>query len=359
MKIIYSYNKNPTEAIYWEKEIRGASGPDAEFIPFNHGRFLDPFEYRRAQLLDDLYDRNDPRLLRMYAALQETIREQQADVLLADNCFPYHPEFLRPLKIFKVQRTTDGSLAAYDRDFAHLHAYDYVLYYGPGYSRHIDMKEKLSYCRAYEADLLPLGSFDALCDRSKTADTILQHERDIDVIFIGSLHVLKMAFLARIKKRFGAKFVLRGLSSVKRNVYFNARHGFPGWITPIEVSEYAPLYQRAKIGINFHIRDEYAVGNYRLFDLPANGVMQISDGGELLDRLFRVGEEVVPYGKDDDICQIIEHYLNNDEERRRVALGGFERVNREYRVDTLLRKAAVLIAGQLAKSRNKSRTQLS
>ena len=34
---------------------------------------------------------------------------------------------------------------------------------------------------------------------------------------------------------------------------------------------------------------------YRLFDLPANGVMQISDGGDYLEQFFSVGEEIVSY----------------------------------------------------------------
>ena len=49
--------------------------------------------------------------------------------------FPYHPEFLRTIPQYKFLRTSDGPLAAYDRDFAYVHAYDPVLYHSPAYSR--------------------------------------------------------------------------------------------------------------------------------------------------------------------------------------------------------------------------------
>ncbi|MFT3858148.1 MAG: glycosyltransferase [Aquabacterium sp.] len=342
MKIIYSFNKTGFEEAYWTREIAGASGDGHQFIPFNHGRFADPSRYLRAQLLDNLYFAQDPSLMRLYAELSRLIGETGADVLLVDNCFPYHPEFLRSLDIYKVLRTTDGPMTAYDRDFAYVHAYDHVLYHSPAYSRDLTMAEKLAYCGARRADFWPLCAFDALCDRTKTEANILSHRRDIDVVFVGALHLNKMPMLARVKRALGKKLELRGLASWKKNLYFNAVYGAPGWVRPLPFEGYVPLYQRAKIGINVHNRGDYTVGGYRLFDLPANGVMQISDGGVFLDAFFKPGVEIESYKDADELIDKVRFYLAHDDERQRIALNGFKRVQSEYMARDALRRAAAL-----------------
>jgi hypothetical protein len=343
MKIIYSFNKRGFEADYWYREIAAANSESYQFLPFNHDPYLDPNLYVRAQLLDNLYYQEHPGLKRMYAALDRLIRDSGADVLIVDNCFPYHPDYLKKVLLYKVLRTTDGPLTAYDRDFAYLHAYDHILYHSPAYNRDMGMEEKLLYCGAKRVDFWPLASFDALCDPSKTDIDILSGKRDIDVIFIGALHVNKMPLLAAVKKALGRRLHLHGTTSLKKNVYFNVKYGFPGCVRPVAFTHYVPLYQRAKIGINIHNRGDYTVGSYRLFDLPANGVMQISDGGEYLKQFYSVGEEIVSYQNTDQLIDKIKFYLMNDKEREMIALNGFKRVRKEYRIAGLLSKAGDLI----------------
>jgi hypothetical protein len=164
MRILYSYNKSDYEARYWHQEIASASTDDVVFLPFNHGTYLDPKKYVRAQLLDNLYYEGVSLLLKMYSDLQDTISAERIDVLLVDNCAPYHPEFLRKLNLYKVLRTSDGPLAAYDRDFPYCHAYDHVLYHSRAYSNELTMPEKLSYIGVRRADFWPMCVFDAMRD---------------------------------------------------------------------------------------------------------------------------------------------------------------------------------------------------
>jgi spore maturation protein CgeB len=344
MRVIYSFNKRGFEADYWTREIAAASSAECEFIPFNHDPYLEIRHYVRAQLLDNAYYAEHAGLKRLYADIQRLIRDVGADALLVDNACPYHPDFLRTLGVYKVLRTSDGPMAAYDRDFPYVHAFDHVLYHSPAYSRDMGMEEKLLYCGAKRADFWPFGSFDAMCDPTRTEADILARPRDIDVVFVGALHVNKMPMLARVKKAFGSRLRLYGLSSLKRNAYFNVMHGFPGWVRPLPFDGYVRLYQRAKVGINVHNRGDYTVGGYRLFDLPANGVMQISDGGPFLGSFFDVGTEVVGYRDADDLIDRVRHYLAHDAERERIALAGFKRVRRDYRIATLLQRAGRLIA---------------
>ena len=343
MNIVYSFNKTGFEADYWQKEIAGGSTNILRYIPFNHGVYIDPQLYIRAQLLDDLYFGKHPALMRLYAGFEATLKETRAEAVIVDNCQPYHPDYLRKIPVYKVLRTSDGPLSAYDRDFAYVHAFDQVLYHSPAYSPEMGMAEKLQYLGAKNCDFWPQALFDAMCDATKTEESLLAADRDIDIIFIGALFPGKMPLLAKVKKAFGSRCRIYGLTNLKKNLYFNLKYGFPGWVRPARFEEYVPLYQRSKIGINIHNRGDYTVGSYRLFDLPGNGVMQISDGGEFLESFFRVGEEIIGYRDADDLIDKLRHYLDRDEERKRIALNGHRRVMRDHRIRHRLHQAVELI----------------
>jgi spore maturation protein CgeB len=349
LTIVYSFNKRGYEARYWEREIAEASHERVRFVPFNHDPYLDAHRYVRAQLLDNLYERRDPDLLRLYADFERTLREHGAQAVIVDNYPPYHPDYLRGLDVYRVLRIADGPLCAYDRDFAYLHAYHHVLYHSPAYSRDLNMAEKLRYCGAGNTDLWPLALFDAAFDPTKTEATLLAERRDVDVVFIGALHLNKMSLLAKVKKAFGRRLRLHGLTSLKRNVYFNLKYGFPGWVRPAPFEAYVPLYQRTKIGINVHNRGKYTVGSYRLFDLPGNGVMQLSDGDEYLEAFFRDGEEIVGYKNADDLVDKLRYYLDHDRERQAIALNGYRRVMRDHRFRHRMHEVESLIRRGMAR----------
>jgi spore maturation protein CgeB len=343
MKILYSYNKSNFEEKYWNKELKLANCKDFEIIPFNHGNYFDISKILRAQLLDNLFYQHDKGLLTLYKSLKEIISQKNIDVLVVDNCFPYHPEFLASLNVFKVIRTTDGPVAAFDRDFAYVHSYDLVLYHSPAFSEYLTYPQKLNQLGISSHEFWPFASFRSMRDPNLTVDNLFQHERDIDVIFVGALHFDKMPLLAHLKKRLGKKFRFNGLSSIKRNIYFNVKYGFPGWVHPIAGDEHSKLYRRAKVGINIHNRGKFTVGSYRLFDLPANGVLQISDGGEYLDSFFKTGSEILNYDSVDELVDLIDFYLNNQTLRNEIALEGFKKAIAIYDIKVSLTKMYELI----------------
>lgn len=341
--VVYSFNKKGFEAEFWMREIAAASNADVRFIPFNHDPYVPVPSYIRGQLLDNLYYEQHPGLRRLYDDVTTLIRREKVDALMVDNCPPYHPDFLRTLKVHKVLRVADGPLSAYDRDFVYVHAYDQIFYHSPAYSRDLGMKEKLFYVGAKSCELWPHAAFEAGYDPSLDEEAVFGHERDIDIIFVGAIYENKMPLLARVRKEFGKRFVMRGIASLKKNLYFNAKFGFPGWVRPLPFEQYVPLYQRAKIGINVHNRGKYTVGSYRLFELPANGVMQISDGGEYLNAFFEPEREIVGYDTADELIDRIRFYLEHDQEREAIARAGYRRVVRDHRMGLRLRQAGELI----------------
>jgi spore maturation protein CgeB len=342
LRAIYSFNKTGFEERYWRRELTYRRGDDW-IVPFNHGDYVDPGRVARAQLLDNLYYARDPALMALYANVERLIAEAGADCLIVDNVLPYHPEFLRKLGIYKVLRTTDGPITAYERDIPYVHAYDHVLHHSPAYSAEINMEDKLRYVGAKRTNLWPLALFDQMFDAQKQEEELFSQPRDIDVIFVGGMFVNKMPVLATLKKALGSRLMLRGKSNLKANAYFNVRYGFPGWVRPIAFDDYVPLYQRARIGINVHNRGKYTIGNYRMFDLPANGVMQICDGDEYLGDFYREGEEVVGYSSADDLVDKVLYYLEHPEECARIARNGYRRVVAEHRIGKRLDQLGELV----------------
>jgi spore maturation protein CgeB len=290
--------------------------------------------------------------MRMYADVRELATRERATALIVDNCFPYHPDWLRTFDIYKVIRTSDGPLTAYDRDFAYIHAYDHVLYHSPAYSRDLDMRDKLLYVGARHVDFWPFAIFDAAFDPSHTEESLFARPRDIDVVFVGFPYLGKLPVFARLKKALGSRLVMHGFD-YRYNLYFNARYGWPGWVGPplTPGRQYVDVYERAKIGFNVHNRGDYTVGSYRLFELPANGVMQISDGGEHLEAFFETGREIVSYRTVDEMIDKIRYYLAHGEEREEVARNGYRRAMRDHRIAHRLREAGALITRGIADSR--------
>ncbi|MES4787375.1 MAG: hypothetical protein C4294_17985 [Nitrospiraceae bacterium] len=122
----------------------------------------------------------------------------------------------------------------------------------------------------------------------------------------------------------------------------NVHYGYGAWIRPVSFQERVKLYQRAKIGFNIHW-NEYGLGNQRLYHLPANGVMQICDCPKHLDRIFKVGEEVIAYRDTDDLIAKLFYYLAHAEERQAIARQGYQRTMRDYRFGVVARRAAELM----------------
>jgi spore maturation protein CgeB len=342
MRIVCSFNKLGIEAQYWKREIEAASDAEHTFIPFDHTPYLNPYRYLEAWQLDRLYRSGSSELRSMYRDLRAVVRDMGADALIVNNCPPYHPEFLKDLNVYRVLNSSDDPDSTYRRNIPYLHAYHHVLFADPVYSADLDMQQKMRYCGMANADWCPLGVMDFEMDANATEDSLARQDRDIEVVYVGSFFRQKLPLIAEVKRAMGRRVRIYGWYKPKHMAYFIARHGYPGWIRSVSFDERRSLYQRARIGFNIHW-NEYGLGNQRLYHLPANGVMQISDCAEHLHRVFEVGREIEAYRNVDELIDKLRFYLARPEERERIALAGFRRTMKEYRFGPLLRRAADLI----------------
>ena len=349
LRILYSHNKTGIEAQHWDAELRNASDDRFEFIPFNHGPYAPLFA--NAGDLDLAYRRDHAGLRRLYADVESLIRAQRIDVLFVTNAPQYHPEFLQKLAVYRVLYSTDDQEATYRRTIPYLHAYDHVLFCTPLHNAEKGMEQKMRECGMRNADWLPLGVFDFEFDSKASEEEVFSTPRDIDVVYVGGCFLHKLPLLARVQRALGRQLRLHGFFKWKHNAYFIVRHGARTWVTPVSYEERVRLYRRAKIGFNIHW-DNFTLGNQRLYHLPANGVMEISDCARDLGQIYAPGSEIVGYESADDLIDRIRHYLAHDDERLAIARAGYHRTMQDYRIGRVTRQAGKLIERGMTKLRS-------
>jgi spore maturation protein CgeB len=342
MNIVFSFNKKGDEAAFWESEIAAASNRDFRFVPFNHGARLDPSFYPTAVELDRLYQAGDQRLFSLYVEFERCIQRAGADAVIVANCPPYHPDYLRRVPVYKALHSADDPGATYLINIPYLHAYEHVFFVSPTYSRDMEMKEKMRYAGKVNADWLPISVFDFECAPERSEDELFTQHRDIDIIYVGGFWRQKLPLLTKVRRAFGRRFRMYGFFGLKHNLYMKARYGYTGWVAPVGIQERVALYQRARVGINIHW-NEYGLGNQRLYHLPANGVMQLSDCADSLHRIFEPDREIVGYRNADDLIDKLKYFLLNESEREAVARRAYRRTMRDYRFAGVARQAGVLI----------------
>jgi GT2 family glycosyltransferase/tetratricopeptide (TPR) repeat protein len=143
--------------------------------------------------------------------------------------------------------------------------------------------------------------------------------RDIDVLFVGNLHAAvqrsRLPWLGRL-----ARLATRYNGVIRTGVYGE---------------DYRALLKRARIVFNRSIRGEC---NQRTFEAAAAGalLLQEADNREVAE-YFEPGREYVAYS-DDNLEQLIDHYLTHDDERCSIARAARSRVQ-DYGTEALWGKA--------------------
>jgi hypothetical protein len=159
----------------------------------------------------------------------------------------------------------------------------------------------------------PIGFHPNDFDAELTEEAILNAGRDIDTTLLCE----RMSNRRDIRLE---SFV----SAFPRGSYFGR-----GWSSGfLAEAERIPLYQRTKIGPNFH--NSVGPVNSRTFVLPANGVMQVCDNKGELGKIFELGKEVVGFDTVDEAIELCRYYLSHEQERREIAAAGWARARRDY-----------------------------
>lgn len=255
--------------------------------------------------LDARWRRGDRELLSMYERLEE--RLQGCDVLLNASGINLHPEFVERLGVFTVFQCFDDpeSSAILSKPVAA--AYDLCLV------GNIAEVETYRSWGVRHAEWVPMGLLPGTYDPTLREEDILEGRRDIDLLML--IDRLSPPRRARMDK----------MAEAFPDGHFYGR-GWPRGYLP--VGQDLAMLRRAKIGPNFH--NSTGPINLRLFQLPANGVMQICDNKRYLGTIYELDKEVVGFDTVEECIDLCRYYLAHDRQRREIAAAGWRRVMRDY-----------------------------
>ena len=82
-----------------------------------------------------------------------------------------------------------------------------------------------------------------------------------------------------------------------------------------------------KIHFNKNIRDDI---NYRTFETCGCRTFLLTSYTPNLEKLFKIGEELVTYNSLSEIDEIIKYYLDNENKRIEIENAGYERVKKDH-----------------------------
>jgi spore maturation protein CgeB len=311
-------------------------GHYVEFI--NHIEYCSYFY--SAQELDVEYRHKEHGLTKLYNKVTSLIKD--FDIFFVLDVNVYHPDFLEKLSIYKAFYSFDDPDASFLRSMPYAYAFDHIFTVTPFYNSEVTMPDQFIKWGAKNATFIPLG---AISSQFITLDenVIFNRNRSVDMVFVGSSTTIERNNkLFALKNHFKHQFQIYGQWHWKnnlKNILYNRNYY---WIRPH--FDLTNLYLNSKIGINIHDSDEYGFGNRRTYELPLNGVMLLCDfKKKFLGKIYEIGKEAIGYESIDEAIELVEYYLNNEEERTTIALNGFRKAKEKYLFSNLFKEVLLRI----------------
>lgn len=266
-RIIYSYNKCGLESYVFERYINDISSESIQAIPFNHSDICPASYYATSEILEkNLFD-NNSLLKKLYDALVDVIKLNNATHLLVDNANPYHFSFLDKLKIVTIYRTTDGPSVACQRDYVYSSWFDYIFYHSPAWSFGYSAQQIFSKISKSRLLFVPLGYM------GKSRLDLERTRVDNQAIYIGSLHKGKIPLLGELYRN--NLIQIFGKCTFKQYLYFMYCAKRFKCIKQVQYDAFVDKYLCFNQGLNLHNWGSCSFGNYRFYDYLASGTVQI------------------------------------------------------------------------------------
>jgi len=281
-----------------------------------------PIELERKWLpfyeLDKRWQERDPVLLKMYADLAEKLVDK--DVLILYNGANIHPEFIKQFNILKVYTAGDDPESTEILTKPVAPAFDIHL---------VNNIACLDMYRSWGLDNVhfwPLGSLNTVDDVADITEELIRSDnKNIPIVFLGGYQSHRQERFDKLVANFS-------------EAYF-AGSGWPrGFIT---YDEYWQIYRRAAMGWNFH--NSIGPINFRTYELPAFGIMQLCDNKSNLGKIYELNKEVVGFDDVDEAIELTKYYLAHPQERKDIAVAGWQRWKREYHPDAVWQKLVDIV----------------
>jgi hypothetical protein len=309
-RYLWVYSAGDDWTISWhEKMIKRRRDRGYDVIGFCNT----PLSLQRGWLpfpeLDRRWREGDPNLLEMYSSLLEYV--QNSDVLILYNGANLHPEFVKLLHILKVYTAGD------DPESTDILTKPIARFFNIHLINNIACLQMYRDWGLKQVHFWPLGSLNTI---DELADINEENIRDLTkrttpIIFCGGYTSWRYERMQKLIKSFPSAFV--------------AGQGMPqGYISSDEL---AKRYRGSQIGWNLH--NSTGPINFRTYDLPSYGVMQICDNKKTLGEIYQLNKEVIGFDTIDECIELTKYYQDSPEEQRDIALAGWQRWEKDYHPD--------------------------
>jgi len=109
--------------------------------------------------------------------------------------------------------------------------------------------------------------------------------------------------------------------------------------TNVKYTDMAKIYSQSRIGFNKSLKGDL---NMRVFEVMSCGTMLLTDRiNNGMEELFKNKKHLVLYNDENEMLELVEYYLDNEEERERIAREGQREVHKkhtyEHRAKEMLR----------------------
>lgn len=249
-----------------------------------------------------------------YTVLTAQVKQYHPDVLYVQDMNGVNPAFLRDVRPY-VKLIT-GQIAYPIARGADFREYDLILSSFPHFVERFRQNGLTS-------EYFKIGFEPRVLGRLKEQGPHYQS------VFVGGLsteHVDRIRLLEKIASSQAFDVWGYGINELdSKSPVRNIHHG-NAWALEM----YNILYN-SKIVLNNHIgmAENYA-NNMRLYEATGVGAFLLTDYKDNLYTLFEPGKEVVAYTSAEECVELINYYLEHEEERKAIARAGQERTLAEY-----------------------------
>lgn len=112
---------------------------------------------------------------------------------------------------------------------------------------------------------------------------------------------------------------------------------------PSYEDNYVRVLNQSKITLNLNHKQSIESTNFRTFEALSCGTFLLVDYKKELSNLFEIGKELICYHNVKELRELIDYYLENEEERKKVAKAGQKRVLKEHTLHHRIRKVVDII----------------
>ncbi|MEM3373806.1 MAG: glycosyltransferase [Candidatus Woesearchaeota archaeon] len=107
----------------------------------------------------------------------------------------------------------------------------------------------------------------------------------------------------------------------------------------VSIREMVSMFNESKIVLNHYGESKYfIVPNPRTFEIPASRSFQLTNMSREVEDYFKPNKEIVVYKDEQEFKELVDYYLDDDQERNEIAQKGYERVLKEHTMENRIKK---------------------